>query len=127
MLSKRAVLKLFEEWLPLLIPGVLLVGRLLIAFQAGRYGITQVPSDLCYYGATVYIWALTNHLSGSRFSLSYVDSEGPYITILLVVNLIFYFVFFPPLGCVSKTWLGIALFISFALGPISTIYLRARI
>jgi hypothetical protein len=47
---------------PLLILLLLLIGRISVAAKLGTYDRFGFPSDLCYYGATFYVWALTTKL-----------------------------------------------------------------
>jgi hypothetical protein len=125
--SKESVGDWLAEWYPVLIPLLLLVGRILVTARLGAYNGSVFPSDLCYYGTTFYIWALTTKLNGHEVSLRPMgEGEWYFVILFLVVNFILYIFLYPVDASGSKGRLLLSIVVAFLFGLGSPIYLRAR-
>jgi hypothetical protein len=126
--SKLSVGDWLTDWYPILIPLLLLIGRILMTERLGVYNRFVFPSDLCYFGATFYIWALTTKLNGTDISLRPMGKgEWFFIIIFLLANFVLY-IFLYPVGLPTsndKFLVSIAVAVMFGLG--SPIYLRVRL
>ncbi len=126
--SKQVVADWLTEWYPVLIPLLLFFGRILMTERLGVYNRFSFPSDLCYYGTTFYVWALTTKLNGQDVSLRPMIGKGEWylVVLLLLANFILYIVLYPvrAAGSEYKFFLSIVVAVLFGFG--SPIYLRGR-
>jgi len=126
--SKQAVGNWLAEWYPILIPLLLLIGRILMTMRLGVYNRFVFPSDLCYYGTTFYVWALTTKLNGREISLRRMgDGEWYFIILFLLANFILYIFLYPVDAKSSDFRFFLSILVAFPSGLVSPIYLRARI
>lgn len=126
--SKRSVGDWLAEWYPILIPLLLLIGRILMTARLGVYNRFVFPSDLCYYGTTFYIWAVTTKLNGQEISLrSMGKGEWYFVIVFLLANFILYIFLYPVDARSSNGRFLFSIAVAFVFGLASPVYLRARI
>jgi hypothetical protein len=125
--SKESVGNWLAEWYPIIIPLLMLIGRILMTVRLGVYNRFVFPSDLCYYGATFYIWALTTKMNGTEVSLRPMGKGEWYFVILfLLANFILYISLYPVDMKSSDYKFFFSIVLAIVFGLASPIYLRAR-
>lgn len=126
--SKLSVGDWLADWYPILIPLLLLIGRILMTARLGVYNRFVFPSDLCYYGATFYIWALTTKLTGSEISLRPMGKgEWYFIMIFLLANFVLYIFLYPVDAKSSDVNFLVSIVVAVLFGLASPIFLRVRL
>lgn len=125
--SKKWMATWLKEWYPIVIPLILFVGRIAMTLKLGVYNRYAFPSDVCYYGTTFYVWALTTKLSGQKVSLRAIGEGEWYLVIgLLLINFILYIVLYPVRGVASAGAFFASILFAIVFGLLSPIYIRAR-
>jgi len=124
---KESIGNWLTEWYPVIIPLLMLFGRILMTARLGVYNRLVFPSDLCYYGATFYIWALTTKLNGTEISLRPMGKgEWYFVICFLLANFVLY-IWLYPVDMRSSNWKFLSsIFLAVVSGLVSPIYLRAR-
>jgi len=121
----------WEYWRPLLIPLILIISRVWTKGKLAEYPWPVLSSDLCYFGVTFYIWALTVRLSNIKVcppnrALARTNGEGAFILIFLMVNFALSFLLYPMSANVSKTSMVASMVLAFAAAVGSPLFLRLR-
>jgi hypothetical protein len=119
-------------WRPVLIPLILLVSRIWTKAKLAEYPWSVLSSDLCYFGVTFYVWALTVRLSKIRVSppnrpFDGDDGEGAYIVLFLIVNFALSFLLYPMSKDISELALVASTVLAFVVAIGSPLYLRWRV
>jgi hypothetical protein len=119
------------HWHPFIIPLFLAAVRIWTKVRVAEYQWPVLASDLCYFGVSFYIWALTALTSNipvcpPNRALS-GDAERTYILIFLIANVVGSMLFYPmakeTISAVKMGfWIGLAILLSIG----SPLYLRAR-
>lgn len=119
------------HWHPFIIPLVLAAVRIWTKVRVAEYQLPVLPSDLCYFGVSFYIWALTALTSKIPVSPPNRplagDAEKWYVLIFLILNIVGSTLFYPMTKESTSAWkmgLWIGFAMLFAIG--SPLYLRAR-
>jgi hypothetical protein len=125
---KNEVLKTCKDWFPNLLPLVLLIGKIAVGWKFGKYNVNMFPSDLCYYGVTFYVWALTTTFNGQAVSLTrFSEGESHIVVLLLTINFFLYVLVYP----IESSWSSFRFVASIVLagtfGIISPLWIRSRL
>jgi hypothetical protein len=120
-----------KHWHPFLIPLILAVSRILTKARFAEYPWPVLSSDLCFFGVSFYVWALTVRMSEVKVcppnrALTKGDGEGTYVLIFLIVNFVCSILFYPTTPCVSVAVMTAEILFAILVGIGSPIYLRAR-
>jgi hypothetical protein len=115
----------------MLIPLFLVVSRVWTKAKLADYPWPVLASDLCFFGVTFYVWALTVRLSNIRVSppdrlLARGDGEGAYIQLFLIVNIVLSILLYPTTKQVSTPLFVVWVALAFAVAIGSPLYLRWR-
>lgn len=118
-------------WRPFLIPLVLVISRVWTKAKLAEYPWPVFSSDLCFFGVTFYVWALTVRLSKisvcpANRALARGDGEAAYILLFLIVNFALSFLLYPMGEDVSTLWSAAATVLAFVVAIGSPLYLRMR-
>jgi hypothetical protein len=119
------------HWHPFLIPLTLALSRVLTKIKLAEYPLSVFSSDLCYFGVSFYVWALTVCLSRISVcpperALARGNGERTYIILLLVSNFVCSFLFYPMTKQMSPFWTTTQILFALLLAVGSPLYLRAR-
>lgn len=118
-------------WRPVLLPFLLLIGRVFTKVKLAEYPWATLASDLCYVAVTFYLWALAVLWSGVAVCstdrwFARGDRGWSYIVLGLIVNFMLSFLLYPmkqDISGVSASWLALA----FATAIGSPLYFRIRL
>lgn len=122
----------WEYWRPFLIPFTLVVFRVLTKKKLAEYPWPVLSSDLCFFGATFYIWALTIRLSEIKVCppsrrLAKNDGEAAYIVIFLIVNFGLSFLLYPASRDICEPLSVVSMIVALVVAIGSPLYLRWRV
>lgn len=119
-------------WSPFIIPLVLAISRILTKAKLAGYPAPIWSSDLCYFGVTFYVWALTARLNKisvcppQRWPGRDDAEEGIYIVLFLILNFVLSVLFYPMSKDVSLVWLVLSMVVACVVAIGSPIFLRWR-
>lgn len=119
------------HWYPFIIPLLLAVVRIWTKLRVAEYQLPVLPSDLCYFGVSFYIWAQTTLWSNIPVSPPdrplAGDGEQRWVQVFLLLNAAGSILFYPMTKESMGAWkMGLWIFFASLLAIGSPLYLRAR-
>jgi hypothetical protein len=118
------------HWHPFIIPLVLALTRIGVKAKLVEYQWSVFASDVCYFGVSFYVWALSARLADiavcppNRALAG--EPERSYITIFLILNIVGSVLLYPMTKCQSPLTMFVWISLAFMSAVGSAIYLRAR-